>query len=65
MLKLKRLRCQIEELNKKLKNILGMDEYRLRKKEGIMRHCEIVMWAYTFLKYIRIGMGLRARHRIR
>jgi len=30
-----------------------------------MRHCEIVMCAYTFLQYIRIKLGLGVRHRIR
>jgi hypothetical protein len=52
MLKLKRLRWQTEKLNEELKNMSGMDEYRVRKKEGIMRLCEIVMCAYTFLQYI-------------
>jgi SRSO17 transposase len=61
MVKLKRLRWQTEKLNEELKNMLGMDEYRVRKKEGIMRHCEIVMCAYTFLQYIRIEMGLISR----
>jgi len=31
--------------------MLGMDGYRVRKKEGIMRHCEMVMCAYTFWNY--------------
>jgi SRSO17 transposase len=61
MVKLKRLRWQTEKLNDELKNMLGMDEYRVRKKEGIMRHCEIVMCVYTFLQYIRIEMGLISR----
>jgi hypothetical protein len=61
MVKLKRLRWQTEKLNDELKNMLGMDEYRVRKKEGIMRHCEIVMCAYTFLQYIRIELGLISR----
>jgi hypothetical protein len=65
MVKLKRLRWQREKLNEELKNMLGMDEYRVRKKEGIMRHCEIVMCAYTFLQYIRIGMGLGVGRHIR
>jgi hypothetical protein len=58
MVKLKKLRWQTEKLNDELKNMLGMDEYRVRKKEGIMRHCEIVMCAYTFLQYIRMELGL-------
>jgi SRSO17 transposase len=61
MVKLKRLRWQTEKLNEELKNMLGMDEYRVRKNEGIMRHCEIVMCVYTFLQYIRIEMGLISR----
>jgi hypothetical protein len=61
MVKLKRLRWQTEKLNEELKNMLGMDEYRVRKNEGIMRHCEIVMCAYTFLQYIRIELGLISR----
>jgi SRSO17 transposase len=61
MIKLKRLRWQTEKLNEELKNMLGMDEYRVRKKEGIMRHCEIVMCVYTFLQYIRIELGLISR----
>ena len=61
MVKLKRLRWQTEKLNEELKNMLGMDEYRVRKKEGIMRHCEIVMCVYTFLQYIRIEMELISR----
>jgi hypothetical protein len=61
MVKLKRLRWQTEKLNEELKNMLGMDEYRVRKKEGIMRHCEIVMCVYTFLQYIRIELGLISR----
>ena len=65
MVKLKKLRWQTEKLNDELKNMLGMDEYRVRKKEGIMRHCEIVMCPYTFLQYIRMEMGLGARRRIR
>jgi hypothetical protein len=65
MVKLKKLRWQTEKLNEELKNMLGMDEYRVRKKEEIMRHCEIVMCVYTFLQYIRIELGLGARHRIR
>ncbi len=29
--------------------MLGMDGYRMRdKKKSIMRHCEMVMCAYTF-----------------
>jgi SRSO17 transposase len=61
MVKLKKLRWQTEKLNDELKNMLGMDEYRVRKKEGIMRHCEIVMCVYTFLQYIRIELGLIGR----
>jgi hypothetical protein len=61
MVKLKKLRWQTEKLNEELKNMLGMDEYRVRKKEGIMRHCEIVMCVYTFLQYIRIELGLISR----
>jgi SRSO17 transposase len=61
MVKLKKLRWQTEKLNDELKNMLGMDEYRVRKKEGIMRHCEIVMCVYTFLQYIRIELGLISR----
>jgi hypothetical protein len=61
MVKLKRLRWQTEKLNEELKNMLGMDGYRVRKKEGIMRHCEIVMCVYTFLQYIRIEMELISR----
>ena len=61
MVKLKKLRWQTEKLNDELKNMLGMDEYRVRKMEGIMRHCEIVMCVYTFLQYIRIEMGLISR----
>jgi SRSO17 transposase len=61
MVKLKKLRWQNEKLNEELKNMLGMDEYRVRKKEGIMRHCEIVMCVYTFLQYIRIELGLISR----
>jgi hypothetical protein len=65
IIKLKRLKWQTEKLNEELKNMLGMDEYRVRKNEGIMRHYEIVICAYTFLQYIRMELGLRARRRIR
>jgi hypothetical protein len=65
MVKLKNLRWQTEKLNEELKNMLGMDEYRVRKKEGIMRYFEILMCVYTFLQYIRIELGLGAGHRIR
>jgi hypothetical protein len=61
MVKLKRLRWQTEKLNEELKNMLGMDEHRVRKNEGIMRHCEIVMCAYTFLQYISIELWSRSK----
>jgi hypothetical protein len=43
MVKLKRLRWQTGKLNEELKNMLGMDEYRVRKKEGVMRHCRLLI----------------------
>lgn len=55
---LKRMRWQTEVMNHELKNILGMDEYRVRCLEGARRHWEIIATVYLFLQYLRLKFGM-------
>jgi SRSO17 transposase len=48
MIRLKKMKWQTERMNDELKNMLGMDEYRVRNIEGAKRHCEIVSTVYFF-----------------